>query len=100
VFWGFLLGTGVATLIPYSAFLILIGVELSAGVPVAMLCGLVFGGVRSASVMLPYMNSRYRREPAGIMRLLPRLRPYANILNYVVIVSGFLTVGAIMAGIG
>ena len=99
-FWGVLLGSGVATLIPYSAFLILIGIQISAGIPLAVLCGSVYGCARSASVVLPLLRARYRGEPVGIMRLIPGLQGYATILNYGVIASGFLTVAATVMRIG
>jgi hypothetical protein len=89
-----------ATVIPYSAFLILIGIEISAGIPLAVLSGSLYGGARTVASALPLLRTAYRDEPARIMRLLPRLNGYATLLNYGVIVSGFLTAAAMAVRIG
>src|SRR5262245_31735956 len=51
--WGLLLGAGVATVIPYSAYLVLVGMQVTSGVALGAASGALFGGVREALALVP-----------------------------------------------
>lgn len=91
--WGLLLGSGVATLIPYSAFLLLIASQFSSGPRLACLSGALFGGVRTMPALIPLVKVEYRVRPVHVLELLPALRPTARRVNTAVIA----TLGVILA---
>jgi hypothetical protein len=80
VLWGILLGSGIATLIPYPIYLVLFSAELTVGVPVAAVAGALFGVARELPVVLPLVL-RYREEET--FRLFGRLHPAVRRLNLV-----------------
>lgn len=83
--WGALLGCGVATLIPYSAFFLLAGTQLVAGPVWAAAAGAVFGAARQATIVVPTIRSQ---DPRTIMSLLPKLRDRVARLNTAVAFAG------------
>lgn len=90
--WGMLLGSGVATIIPYSIFLVLLGAELTAGVGLAAGAGAMYGGVRSLASIVPLCQARFRIAPDAYMKLLPKLRSPLKLANFV----GVVIVGSIL----
>jgi hypothetical protein len=85
--WGAMLGSGWATLIPYSAYLLLAGTQLTAGVVFGALSGAVFGATRQG---LAPMFSLLRTDHEAVMDLLPDLRATARHLNVLVTLGGGL----------
>lgn len=70
--WGAMLGSGVVTLIPHSAFLVLLSAELTAGPIVGGLAGAAYGMAREAPALLQIL---YPDDPARTPRLLVVVRP-------------------------
>ncbi|MGH2828958.1 MAG: hypothetical protein ACRDJM_00590, partial [Actinomycetota bacterium] len=83
--WGAMLGCGVATLIPHSAFFLLAGTQLVAGPALGAASGAVFGAVRQATILHPTMRSS---DPQTVMSVLPRLRRRVARLNTAVAFAG------------
>lgn len=82
--WGALLGLGVATVIPYSAYLVLMSGELVAGPVLAALVGAVFGLTREAVTLVPLAVGA---APAEISGTLPRFAKSTAVLNVAVIIG-------------
>ncbi len=85
--WGALLGCGVATPIFHSAFLLLLGAQLTAGATLGAAAGALFGAARQATALLPVLG---RAGPERTMDLLEVLRPLAGRLNAALVVAGGL----------
>jgi hypothetical protein len=83
--WGVLLGLGVTTTIPYSAYVLLVGVQLASGPILGAIAGAAFGAGREgvASVSAVRLHT-----PSEIADRLPRFRRMAARLNVVVIAAG------------
>jgi hypothetical protein len=85
--WGAMLGSGWATLIPYSGYLLLAGTQLTAGVLLGALSGAVFGATRQGTALvLPFL----RTDHEALMDLLPEFRVPAGRLNALVALGGGL----------
>jgi hypothetical protein len=78
VLWGILLGSGIATLIPYPIYLVLMGAELTVGITIAAVAGALFGVARELPVVLPLVL-RYREDET--FGLFGRLHPAVRRLN-------------------
>src|SRR5215211_5434274 len=65
--WGAMLGSGVATPIFHSAFLVLLAAQLTGGVALGLLSGTLFGASRQATALLPLLG---RLDPVRTMGLL------------------------------
>jgi hypothetical protein len=85
--WGAMLGSGVATPIFHTAFLVLLAAQLTGGVALGLISGAVFGAARQATALLPLLG---RFDPGRTMGLLQTLRPVARRLNAALIVAGGL----------
>src|SRR5215216_5151191 len=85
--WGAMLGSGVATPIFHTAFLLLLAAQLTSGVAVGLVSGALFGAARQATALLPLLG---RLEPGRTMNLLETLRPVTRRLNAALIVAGGL----------
>ena len=85
--WGAMLGSGVATPIFHTAFLVLLAAQLTGGVALGLISGALFGAVRQATALLPLLG---RLDPRRTMGLLETLRPTARRLNAALIVGGGL----------
>jgi hypothetical protein len=72
--WGMLLGSGVATVIPSSAFLVILVTQFSSGVVLGCISGLLFGGTRGVVALLPLLSKKGRLYPEKLPALLPTLR--------------------------
>jgi hypothetical protein len=83
--WGIMLGTGLATLIPYSVLLLLASVELTAPLALAVMCGVVFGLSREVPVLLHDRAGRIGGD--RLTALLPRWRVLALRANIAVILA-------------
>lgn len=83
--WGVELGSGLSTLIPYSAFLLLLAIELLAGPLLGATAGAAFGVVREGTAVIV---ARGATSPAPIAALLPRLAPQARLANLAFCVAG------------
>jgi hypothetical protein len=82
-----MLGSGVATPIFHSAFLLLLATQLTGGVALGLLSGALFGAARQATALLPLLG---HLDPGRTMGLLETLRPVARRLNAALIVAGGL----------
>ena len=85
--WGAMLGSGVATPIFHTAFLVLLAAQLTGGVALGLVSGALFGAARQATALLPLLG---RLDPGRTMGLLETLRPSARRLNAALIVAGGL----------
>ena len=85
--WGAMLGSGVATPIFHTAFLVLLAAQLTGGVALGLASGALFGAARQATALLPLLG---RLDPGRTMGLLETLRPVARRLNAALIVAGGL----------
>lgn len=85
--WGAMLGSGVATPIFHTAFLVLLAAQLTGGVTLGLVSGALFGAARQATALLPLLG---RLDPGRTMGLLETLRPVARCLNAALIVAGGL----------
>ncbi len=86
--WGILLGSGVATLIPYSSLVVLLATQFTSGITLGCLSGAVFGGMRELVALAPLLSKRYRLEPTKAGMLLSKLTRVVRILNVCWIISG------------
>lgn len=86
--WGVLLGTGVATIIPYSVSLIFLITQLTVGVRLAGIAGAIYGAVRTATPLVLLIRTRYQAHPEDLHLLLPRLYHWAKLLNILAIGIG------------
>jgi hypothetical protein len=82
-----MLGSGVATPIFHTAFLLLLATQLTSGVALGLLSGALFGAARQATALLPFLA---QFAPSQTMDLLESLRPAARRLNAALIVAGGL----------
>jgi hypothetical protein len=85
--WGAMLGSGVATPIFHTAFLVLLAAQLTGGVALGLISGALFGAARQATALLPLLG---RLDPGRTMGLLETLRPVARRLNAALIIAGGL----------
>ncbi len=85
--WGAMLGSGVATPIFHTAFLVLLAAQLTGGVALGLVSGTLFGAARQATALLPLLT---RLDPGRTMGLLETLRPGARRLNAALIIAGGL----------
>ena len=85
--WGAMLGSGVATPIFHTAFLLLLAAQLTGGLALGLLSGALFGAARQATALLPLLG---RLDPGRTMGLLESLRPTVRRLNAALIVTGGL----------
>src|SRR5215213_489903 len=85
--WGAMLGSGVATPIFHTAFLVLLAAQLTGGLALGLVSGALFGAARQATALLPLLT---RLDPRRTMSLLETLRPAARRLNAALIVAGGL----------
>ncbi len=69
-----MLGSGVATPIFHTAFLLLLATQLTSGVDLGLLSGALFGAARQATALLPLLA---QFAPGRTMDLLESLRPAA-----------------------
>jgi hypothetical protein len=83
--WGAELGSGLTTLIPYSAFLLVLAVELLSGPILGAAAGASFGVARQGVAAVAAYRST---SPAPIMALLPRLAAQARQANLMVCFVG------------
>ncbi len=88
--WGVLLGSEVATLIPYSSLLVVLVAQLTSGVTLGGLSGLLFGGTRELVALLPLLKKQYRQNPPSAVTLLPGLSHLVRKLNIVLTIIGSL----------
>jgi hypothetical protein len=91
--WGMLLGSGVATSIPYSAFLVVLVAQSTSGVALGCLSGLLFGATRGLVALLPLLSKQGRLHPEKLPTLLPALRLKVEWLNRCWILGGGLLLG-------
>ena len=92
--WGLMLGSGLATLIPYPAYLLLPAAQLAAGPLIAGIAGGLYGLARE----LPALTVLVRPTgPEQTMELLPRLGLAWRRFNLLVAVAGglALVIGAL-----
>jgi hypothetical protein len=88
-----MLGSGVATPIFHTAFLVLVAAQLTGGPALGLVSGALFGAARQATALLPLLG---RFDPARTMGLLETLRPVARRLNVALVVAGGLVL--VLAG--
>lgn len=83
--WGAMLGCGVATPIFHTAFLLLSGAQLTAGVGLGAASGALFGLARQGVALVPVLR---RFGPERTMGLMETLRPAARWANRALVVGG------------
>ena len=88
--WGILLGSGVATLIPYSAFLMVLGAQVVSGVLLGAVSGAVYGGMRQVTMLTLLANRANWQNPDRMPRLLPLLAEPLRTANSVMTFAGSL----------
>lgn len=86
--WGWLLGTGVATTIPYSLFLLVLAAQLTSGAALAALAGALYGTARESVAVVPLACGPPRMDNEKILGLLPSLRAVACRANTMTILLG------------
>lgn len=90
-----MLGAGILTLIPYSNYLLLLGGQSVASIPLAVASGAMFGLAREAPALAGLVTGR----PTEIPALLPRLLPLAQRANvYLVAGGGLLLLSSSLVG--
>jgi hypothetical protein len=87
VAWGAMLGSGVATPIFHTVFLVLLAAQLTGGLALGLLSGALFGAARQVTALIPLLG---RLDPGRTMGLLETHRSDARRLNAVLIVAGGL----------
>jgi hypothetical protein len=85
--WGAMLGSGVATPIFHTAFLVLLAAQVTGGLALGLASGAIYGATRQATALLPLLT---RLDPGRTMSLLETLRPAARRLNAALIIAGAL----------
>jgi hypothetical protein len=85
--WGALLGSGVATVVPHSAYLVLLAAEVVSGPRAGALAGAAFGLTRGLAAVVLALS---RRPSAEIADVLPRARALAARGNLAVAAVGGL----------
>jgi hypothetical protein len=83
--WGLMLGSGVVTLIPYSAHLVLLAAQLVAGPVYGAVSGAVYGAVREGAALTGVPG---RLQPAPAMDSLERWAGAARIANIAAVAVG------------
>lgn len=83
--WGAMLGAGVVTLIPYPAYLLLLGAQATSSVLSAAAAGALFGLAREGPALFGVLRPS---NPEEVMEVLPRLRPAWRAMNVVLITAG------------
>lgn len=86
--WGASLGCGVATLIPYSAFLVILVVQLTSGVTLGCFSGALFGGMRGSVMLLPVLRRHHKLHPEELPRFLISLKTTVQRLNLLWLLLG------------
>ena len=92
--WGALLGCGIATVIPYSAFLVVLATQLTSGVVLGCISGMLFGATRELVALLPLLGKQNRVHPLKLVLLLPALAEKVQWLNtlWLLVGSPFLVI--------
>lgn len=89
--WGVLLGSGVATVIPYSAFLVVLAAQLTAGVTLGAISGAMYGAVRGVIPLIPVLADRSDSDPSQLSCLLTAYAWRARLSNVAwVVATGIL----------
>lgn len=98
--WGALLGTGLLTVIPHSGYLVFIGLEANAGIPLGIVAGAVCGASRAlVAVIVSLQAARLDQSPDQIATTYLRLRDAADRYNRLLVpVGGVLAVFAVVVG--
>lgn len=86
--WGILLGSGIATIIPYSAFFIVLATQLTSNLFVGALSGAMFGMMRGIAELFPLCKKQYRISSERIPLLFFALRQRVQQLNVFLLVGG------------
>jgi hypothetical protein len=92
--WGVLLGSGVATLIPYSSLLLLLGLQLAAGPIVGAAAGATYGLARESATLITAFR---RMDEGAIMDILERFALSGPRANAVLSIGGGVAALAVAA---
>ena len=88
--WGVLLGSGVATLIPYSSALVVGGACFVSGPATGALVGATFGIVRESPTLVSLLREM---KPPELLEVLPRFRWRVQRINpFVAAIGGALVI--------
>jgi hypothetical protein len=82
-----MLGSGVATPIFHTVFLVLLAAQVTGGLALGLLSGALFGAARQVTALVPLLR---RLDPGQTMDLLETHRSDARRLNAALIVAGGL----------
>lgn len=88
--WGMLLGSGVAVLIPHSAFIVLLVTQFTAGVTLGGVSGALFGATRGLMALLLLSSRESWLHPETLSLVLPKFFTRVQRLNVLWIVGGGL----------
>jgi hypothetical protein len=83
--WGLMLGSGIVTLIPYSAHLVLLAAQLVAGPAFGAISGALYGATREGAALA---GVRGGLQPVPAMDALERWATAARVANIVVVALG------------
>jgi hypothetical protein len=91
--WGLMLGAGVATVIPYAAFLVIVALQLTSGNPLlSMVAGVLFGLGREVPALHPLINRSLVSDPTKSTQILLRYAHVARNLNVMAILAGAIVI--------
>ncbi len=88
--WGMLLGSGIATVIPYSAFLLVLAAQLTSGVALGSVSGAIFGSTRAMIALLPLLSRNGELYPEKLFSAFSTRVRWLNTLY--ILVGGLLLV--------
>jgi hypothetical protein len=91
--WGVLLGAGVVTVVPHSAYLVLLAAELVSGPAAGTLAGAVFGFTRGLTAVVLAQGREPSEEIANVLSRVQRLAARGYVA--VAALGGFALLGAI-----
>lgn len=83
--WGAMLGSGLATLIPYPAYILALSGELAAGPLVGAIAGAIFGLFRELPALVPLLRTVRPQEAMGVLE---DLAPAARAVNVTLVTAG------------
>lgn len=95
--WGAQLGVGVATVVPYPAFVLVVAMESVSDLPRAILIGFCYGFGRGSANLASGAFIGVGSGPSEAARLLPTFRGHARVLNVALIgVAGATLVAGVL----
>lgn len=85
--WGVMLGTGVLTVIPYSAALVILSAQFTSSVVAAAASGAVLGAARESTVFMPLVRANQWSDLSTLMGVLSDWKANMERINIVWVVG-------------